>query len=255
MKFRQLIILLLIFLTGESFGQNVPPKPNPPRLVNDFVGGLLNPIEVDMLERKLVAYNDSTSTQIAIVIVNSTQPYDIFDYSLKLGREWGIGQKGKDNGLIILWAVGDRQVRIHTGYGMEGVLPDIYANRIINNIIRPNFQSENYYLGLDKSIDAIIEYASGEHKASPSEDGISIFTVFFIFLLIVIILYTIANKNNRGGGNTSRRVTEETGWPYTTYTGWGRRTGNWSGGGYYGGGGFGGFGGGGFGGGGASGGY
>ena len=277
MKFRTISVLdkmrnilsgfFLVMVTLATFGQDIPPKPNPPRLVNDFVGGYLSPFEIDALEKKLVAYDDSTSSQITIVIVKSTQPYDIADYAVKLGRSWGVGQKGKNNGVVILWATDDRKVSIQTGYGMEGAIPDVYANRIINNIIRPNFQNATYYTGLDQATTALINYAKGEYKSDGSSDeGIPLVAVFIIFLLIFIFIGFLSNRNNRGGGNTgSPGGWNETGWPYTTYTGWGRRSGNWTGGGFGGGGfgggfgggggGFGGFGGGSFGGGGASGGY
>lgn len=253
---------ILLFLSLNVFAQDIPEKPNPPRLVNDFVGGLLSDTQISALESKLVAYNDSTSTQIAVVIVKSTEPYDIADYALQLGRKWGVGQEGKNNGIVLLWAAGDRQITIQTGYGMEGALPDIYAKRIISNIIIPHFKELQYYQGLDEATTAIINYAKGEYKAEPKEDDFPAGLVF-LFFLIVIIFIIIASRNkgggNRGGG---RSILNDSGWPYTTYTGWGRQSGHWGGGfgggfggGSRGGGGFGGFGGGSFGGGGASGRY
>ncbi len=251
--FKYIIFFLLPLL---SIGQDIPAKPTPPRLVNDFVGNLISLDQVNALERKLVAYNDSTSTQIVVVIVKSTQPYEIADYAIKLGREWGVGQKGTNNGIVLLWAPGDRKVTIQTGYGMEGVLPDIYARRIIGNIITPNFKAEQYYNGLDQAIDEIFKYASGEYKADPKdEEGSGIGFFFFILFLIIIFIIISKNRNNGGGG---RGLFDNSGSPFTTYTGWGQQSGNWGGGGGWsggGGGGFGGFGGGSFGGGGSSGGY
>lgn len=260
MKIKLLFILLLSSFLGLS--QDIPEKPNPPRLVNDFVGGLLSEGQIAALEQKLVAYNDSTSTQIAVVIVKSTEPYDISDYAIQLGRKWGVGQEGKNNGIVFLWAPGDRKVTIQTGYGMEGALPDIYAKRIITNIVAPNFKNLQYYQGIDEATTAIMQYAAGEYKAEPQEEGFPVGLIFLFF--VVLIIFIIIASRNKGGGNSGggRSILNDTSWPYTTYTGWGRQSGNWSGGGFGGGfsggrsgGGFGGFGGGSFGGGGASGSY
>lgn len=248
---KRLFIFFFIF-QGIVFAQDIPPKPNPPRLVNDFVGGLLSQSQIDQLEQKLRAYNDSTSTQIAIVIVKSVHPYDISEYAVKLGRDWGIGQKDKNNGIVLLWAPTDRKIYIATGYGAEGGLTDALAKRIIEQTIKPYFKQVQYYNGLNAAIDDIIKYQSGEFVADPSSegdatDGIIIIIVFLI--IIVIILYIIGKNSSGGRGGRGGGFM-----PYTTYTGWGTSSGGWSSGGDSGGG-FGGFGGGSFGGGGAGGDY
>ena len=93
------ILIFLFLIQSFVFAQDIPQKPNPPKFVNDLVGGLLSQGEINQLEQKLKAYFDSTSTQVVIVIVKSVQPYDISEYAIKLGREWGIGQKDKNNGV------------------------------------------------------------------------------------------------------------------------------------------------------------
>lgn len=250
--FKKLFIFLLL-LQSIAFAQDIPEKPNPARFVNDFVGGLLSQSEISQLESKLKAYYDTTSTQIAIVIVKTVQPYDISEYAFKLGKAWGVGEKGKNNGIIILWAPGDRKVFIATGYGMEGSITDAYSKRIIEQDIKPNFRELRYYAGLNAAVDKIIGYARGEFKADPNdEDDGSGWVGIVIFIIILIIVFYIIGKNSKGGGNHGNRGG---GWiPYTTYTGWGSSSGGWSGGGGGGGGGFD-FGGGGFGGGGAGGDY
>ncbi|MFB0908453.1 MAG: TPM domain-containing protein, partial [Spirosomataceae bacterium] len=160
---RNLLCWLLLCFAGVALGQDIPDRPSPPRLVNDFVGNLLSSQQINSLERKLVAYNDSTSTQIVVVIVDSVEPYDMNTYALELGRKWGVGQKGKNNGIVLLWAPRDRKVYIATGYGMEGALPDAYANRIVDQVIIPRFKEIKYYEGLDAGIDTIMKYASGEY--------------------------------------------------------------------------------------------
>ena len=259
---KHFLFILLICIGQLTWAQEVPPVPNPPRLVNDFVGTVLNAQEIETLERKLVAYNDSTSTDITVVIVKTVQPYDIADYALKIGREWKLGQVGKNNGIVLVWAVKDRKIGIQTGNGMEGALPDMYAKKIIREIIGPNFKELRFYEGLDQGTTQIFKYATGEYKAEPKSDEIGLAEIIF-FILIVLFFIWLMSRMNKGGGG--RGLRDSSGWPYTTYTGWGRQSGNWGGGSSWGGGfggggggggGFGGFGGGGgFSGGGASGDY
>jgi uncharacterized protein len=250
--------LFLLILVRVS-AQDIPAKPNPPRLVNDFANQL-KAVEIASLEQKLVAYNDSTSSQIVIVVVPTTGDYPIADYAVKLGREWGVGQKGKDNGIVILWASTDRKVFISTGYGMEGAIPDAIAKRIISQVITPQFKNGMFYQGLDQGIDVIFKYATGEYKAEPrgDSDGDSFSPVLvFVIVFVIILIIIFRNRNNRGGnGGGFRNFGGPVIWPYTTHSGSGSYSGNWgggSGGGSFGG--FGGFGGGSFGGGGAGGDY
>ncbi|QJW92191.1 TPM domain-containing protein [Spirosoma taeanense] len=235
----------------------IPNRPNPPRLVNDFVGVLASS-ERAQLEQKLRAYNDSTSTQITIVIVRTTEPYPIGDFAFQVGRKWGVGQQGKNNGLVIAWATQTRKVFIATGYGLEGAIPDAIAKRIISNTIAPAFKQERYYEGLDDATTEIIQRASGEYKANPdtgSDDGG--FGSFIIWALIILAIIFFISRRNRGGGSNRNRgggFFPPVFFPTSTYSGWGGSGGgsSWGGGG---GGGFGGFGGGSFGGGGAGGDY
>jgi uncharacterized protein len=248
--FKKLVILFL-FLQSIASAQDIPAKPNPARLVNDFVGGLLNQSQINQLEQKLRAYQDSTSTQVAIVIVKSVQPYDISEYAVKLGRDWGIGQKDKNNGILLLWAPGDRKIYIATGYGAEGGLTDARSKRIIEQTIKPYFKQLQYYEGLNAATDDIIKYQSGEFKADPStgDDGDGWFGIIFFLIIIIIVIYFMRKSGGKGGHGGGGFI------PYTTYTGWGSSSGGWSGGDSGGGGGGFDFGGGSFGGGGAGGDY
>ncbi|WP_337043275.1 TPM domain-containing protein [Emticicia sp. 17c] len=249
--FKKLLIFLFVF-QYVAFAQDVPEKPNPARFVNDYVGGLLSQSQITQLETKLKGYYDTTSTQVVIVIVKSVQPYDISQYAFEIGKRWGIGKKDKNNGIVILWAPGDRKVFIATGYGMEGSITDAYSKRIIEQEIKPRFKELKYYEGLDAAVDRIINYAKGEYKADATEDGDGWFG--FIVILVVLFIIIAIISRNKGGNSGNRRGG---GWiPYTTYTGWGSSSGGWSGGGSSGGGGGGfDFGGGDFGGGGAGGDY
>ncbi len=248
-------LLLLSGLMAQA--QPIPPRPNPPALVNDFAGVLLKS-EDDALERKLVAYYDSTSTQIAIVTMKSVGEYDISQVAIKILRDWGIGTKGKNNGLLILVSVNDRKVRIETGSGMEGGVPDALANQIITNIISPAFREGHYYEGLDGATDAVIKVMKGEYKADPrqSDPGLSTGTIFIIIIIVVIIISLFSRGGGSGGGGRGTTYNRRGGWIWPVIGGFGGGWsggdgGGWSGGG--GGGGFGGFGGGSGGGGGASG--
>ncbi len=251
-------LLTVLFLAAiSSLAQDVPKAPSPQRLVNDFVG-MLSVSEIAELESKLVAFDDTTSNQISVVVIKTVEPYDMNSYAVKLGREWGIGNEGKNNGIILLWATEDRKVYIATGYGLEGALPDAYAKRIVDRVIIPYFKNSQFYEGLSKGTDAIMQYTSGEFEGEPDEPGE--FPIW-AFILMVVVIYIIIRSISKGGGHGPGGGIGggNSSWPYHTYTGWGRHSGNWSGGGGGwsggGGGGFGGFGGGSFGGGGAGGSY
>jgi len=202
------LITFLLFTSSALFAQDFPPAPNPPRLVNDFTQ-TLSSSEIAQLESKLVAYNDSTSTQIAIVIMKSVGQYDISDYAFQLGEKWGIGGS-KDNGILILAAMEDRDVFIATGYGMEGAVPDALAKRIVSNLIIPNFKQGEYYQGFDQATDMIIKLASGEYTAEEvahdgNGGGALIMLLVFLFFFVILPLLRNRNDNNnhmggKGGG-------------------------------------------------------
>lgn len=254
---RRVGVVWLLLLTGvfSLTAQNLPQVSN--RLVTDYTG-ILKASEVQALERKLRAFEDTTSTQIAVVLVPTTEGYEIGDYAVRLAQKWGIGGKKHDNGVLLLAALQDRTVTIQTGYGIEGVLPDIIAHRIIQNEIRPYFGQGQYYNGLQAATDAIIAYTKGEYKADPrarQKKGERVPTLLVVIIAVVMI--SLISRGGGGGGRGGRVVTgkgaSDVFW-WTLLSGMGRGGGGFGGGGFGGGGGgFGGFGGGGFGGGGASG--
>ncbi|WP_316817683.1 TPM domain-containing protein [Pedobacter nyackensis] len=253
---RTIIALLLVVYSIAGFAQDFPAKPG--KLVNDYTG-TLSADQIQQLEQKLVAFDDSTSIQIAIAILKSVGEYDINDYAMQLGRAWGVGTKGKDNGVMIVVALGDRKISIQTGYGVEGVLPDMYTRRIIDNDIKPYFKAGDYYKGLDAGTNAIIALSKGEYKndkpkVSKRGSGGSGIVVIIIIIVVVIILL---KKGGGGGGGSQviggRGVADALFWSMLLGGGRGSGGGGWGGGSSGGGGGFGGFGGGSFGGGGSSG--
>jgi len=251
-----ILILYGCLLSIFAFGQDsdFPTRPNPPRLVNDLAN-MLTPDEEQALEQKLVNYNDTTSTQIAVVTITSIGGYDINQYTTQLGEQWGVGGKKNDNGVLILIAKDERQVSIQTGYGMEAVIPDAIAKRITERTLKPNFQQGNYYKGLNEATNLIISLASGQYQADPaatSGEGEGGSSVFFIILIVMMIVFFISRRG--GGGRGGRgRYARTFGGPLIVPGGFGTfRSGGGVFGGGGGGGGFGGFGGGSFGGGGAS---
>lgn len=252
---RSCALLLATFLPLLSLADDFPPRPSPPRLVNDLAG-VMSRDEAGLLEQKLVAFSDSTSNQITVVTIRSIGSYEIGDYTTQLGNKWGVGTKEHSNGVIVLAAMNEHKLWIAVGRGLEGALPDITARHIIDNEIKPYFREEKYYQGLDRATNAIIAATRGEYKADRNQDGggasvvLAIFIVFIIFVVIIII-------SKRGGGGRGGRYISRGG--YGDFGGgflggsiFGGGFGGGSGGGDSGGS-FGGFGGGSFGGGGAGG--
>lgn len=254
-----LSVLVAVFILCSITGaQELPPRSN--TLVTDYTN-TLSSAEKQALENKLVAFDDSTGTQIAVVIIKSVGVYDINAYAAQLGQSWGIGGKKNNNGAVLLAALADRKVSIQTGYGLEGSLPDALTQRIIQNEIRPNFRSGNYYQGLDRATDAMIAATRGEYKAEPKEQNNEASGVALAVVVVVIFVIVVLGRRG-GGGNGGGRVIGSRGaenilW-WSLLSGLGNRGGggSYGGGGFGGGssgGGFGGFGGGSFGGGGSSG--
>jgi uncharacterized protein len=263
-KSLNLLSLLVLFCTmpvGRVYSQNIPERPNPPRLVNDLAG-MLKADEVQSLEQKLVIFNDSTSTQITIVIVPSLGGYDKADYAQQLAEKWGIGQKGLNNGVLILvkpkTADSNGQVQITTGYGLEGIIPDITCGEIVDREILPAFRNGDYYGGLNNATNTLMSLARKEFSAAEfghrAKKGTTKGVPFGLIIFIIFIIIMMVGRNS--GGSNSKHLSTG-GLPFWMLMGMmnsGRgSSGSWGGGSSGGGGGFGGFGGGSFGGGGAGG--
>src|ERR1700741_3010073 len=171
---KKLLIIFLFFFTGVvAFAQNtfdpaaLLKGPNTtPALVNDY-SNVLTADQKQTLETKLDLFDDSTSSQIAIVIIPSLGDYDISDYAVKLLRAWGIGGKQNNNGVLVVVCTDPNEHRIFitTGYGLEGALPDFTCKSIIDEIITPDFKGGDYYGGLNDGTDAIIKATKGEYTA------------------------------------------------------------------------------------------
>ncbi len=243
---RKIFFSCLLFSGFSVAAQKIPARPDPPKLVNDFTG-TLTADQAQALETKLVAFDNSTSTQIAVVIVASTGDMDVADYNVELFRAWGVGGKEHNNGVVLLIAKDDRKLNITTGYGLEGALPDITSKQIIDNNIVPQFKGNDYYRGIEEGTDAIMQAVKGEYTAPANYNsrrkGTSMGRIIGIIFMIILLL---AFSGGKGGGGSFMSRRGFAAWTIGNMLSSG-------GGGGGGGGGFGGFGGGSSGGGGASG--
>ena len=240
-------LFFVLCAIGTTLKAQLPSPSNPPRLVNDYTGTLSSG-QVNTLERMLVDYNDTTSTQFLVLLVDDLQGYSIEQYATEIGHSWGVGQKGKNNGAVILVkpkkGSSKGQVTIRAGYGIEEYVTDATAKRIIEKEMIPAFKEGDYYTGILNAVTVMMDLCSGKFTQDDynNDTGNTILGAIIIIGIILIIIW-----GNKGGSSN--------------YSGRGSRTiwipmGGGFGGGFGGGGhsgGFGGFGGGGFGGGGASG--
>jgi len=270
-----LVLTFVMLLIGNLLlaSDEIPARPDPPRLVNDFTG-TLSAGEVAQLESKLVNFNDTTSTQIVVVMVNSLGEYDKAQFADLLGEKWGVGYKGKNNGVVVLvkpkTAASGGEAFITAGYGLEAVVPDITIKQIIEDEMIPYFRENRYFEGIEAGTNILMKLTANEFtadqytKRSKSGGGGTIgFLIPFIIIIIVFVKLL-------GGRRGMRTVAGRSGSSLPFWTALflanqmgNRHTGKWndfsSGGGSFGGfgggggGSFGGFGGGSFGGGGAGG--
>lgn len=244
-------IFLFFFLTINLWAQ-VPDKPNPARLYNNFSKEFPNFVsenQAQQLETDLENFSKETSNQISIVVVDDLNGYDAASYATEIGNKWGVGQSDFKNGVVILvkptGGAGHRELFIAVGYGLEGAIPDLLTKRIREDDIEPYFKQGDYYTGLQVGVQSLMQAAKGEYhvKKQDSSNGfggwLKRHPILFIILVIIIVLILMNNKG--GGGRTYY------GGGFINFGGGGR------GGGFSGGGGFGGFGGGSFGGGGSGG--
>lgn len=254
------LIMLVLLLPAHA---QIPDRPNPPRLVNDFTN-LLSKREINYLEKKLVAFNDTTSNQITLVIVPDFGGLDKASFAYEIGEQWKVGQSQFDNGVVIALrpktSRKNGEVYIATGYGLEPVIPDAIANQIVDREMIPNFQQDRYFEGLNQATDVLMSLASKEFSSdeyAQRGNGSAGFLVpILVFIIIAFVMRgssqnsgrTYGRSGSRGNGLLAALLLMNMG---------GRSSGSWndfsSGSGGFGGGGFGGFGGGSFGGGGAGG--
>lgn len=165
-----IFVLLGAFICAGDICAQEPEVPAYTGYVNDFVNALSNENKyaisglIGELERK-------TQAQVAAAIVDTVQPLQIEDYAVRLFEKWGIGQKGKDNGVLLLVALRDRKVKIEVGYGLEGAIPDALAKVIIEDYIVPSFKAGDYNAGVAKGVVGIAKLIAKEYDVTLSEFG------------------------------------------------------------------------------------
>lgn len=199
-----LTVLLFFICVSSLFAQyNIPDKPSfiPPVIDSTST---LSQSEYKMLYEKLKNYNDSTSTEVIVVIIPTTKGENIGLLTPKWGQKWGIGQAKEDNGVFILLAKDDRKIWISPGYGVEDRLTAGITGELIRNVIIPEFKKDDYYQGLNKGTDAIFDVLSGAYENNRQANSNDFPYVIFIFLFIIFLIFLIAISKNRRGGNNGK---------------------------------------------------
>ncbi|MEZ4483818.1 MAG: TPM domain-containing protein [Syntrophotaleaceae bacterium] len=167
--------------------------------------GLISAATEQKLERALASFEDSDSTQIAVLTIPSLEGEALEEYSLKVAEGWGIGQKEHDNGALLLVAKNERKIRIDVGYGLEGKLTDLLTGRIIDNEISPRFKQGDFDGGIVAGVTAMVQAVRGEYKgtgSSSSERRRNPFGLLFFLLFLgpgLLRLFCPA-RGGRGGG-------------------------------------------------------
>jgi len=259
-KYMIIALCILVVFPLWSMAQDQLPVPAAPESwVNDYAG-IFSAAETSALERKLNEFEYRSSTQIFVVTLNENGGYTASDLAPRIGEQWGVGQQGKDNGLLVVVDMQDQNIFISTGYGLEEYIPDAIASRIVQSEVLPNFKNGDYYAGIDAATNVMISLLDGkftadEYRKQSSSGGASTFGGI-IFMIILFSIIFGGRRRSSGMGRSNLPL-----WLALGMLSGGRHSGSFGNfssgsGGFGGGGGFGGFSGGGggsFGGGGAGG--
>ncbi|MEI6597022.1 MAG: TPM domain-containing protein, partial [bacterium] len=185
---KKIIIILLLFFACPALAYYNPGVPS--GFVNDY-SGTLTIEQKQTLENKITQFSQETSNEISVVLISSLKEDTIENFAIKLFEDWKIGKKGKDNGVLVLVAKDDRQMRIEVGYGLEGALTDAQSNWIINQVMKPAFKNNDFYGGLDKAVDQVMTATKGEYVPSENQTTtkaksfLGNFDPEFIFYIII----------------------------------------------------------------------
>lgn len=209
---RTLSILFMLITFSLNLLADIPPRPDPPRLVNDLAN-ILSPKQEEALEYKLRYFNDTTSNQIVVLTVKSIGDDDPAFYAFEVGEKWKVGQKEFDNGIVILvkpkYGNSDRgKAYIAIGYGLEPAIPDAIAKRIMENEMIPRFRDNNYFQGINNATDVLMAMASGEISAegyNKQSKTSPLFTILplIIFIIIFLLIRGSSSRSYSVGRNTS----------------------------------------------------
>lgn len=203
-----LAVIVLLFMVVSVFALEVPQKPA--GRVNDYAG-LFSAETVNDISAQLSRFEEQTTNQIVVATFPSLEGESLEDFSIRLAEQWKVGQKGKDNGVIILVFRDDRAVRIETGYGVEAVLTDVICSKIIFQIIVPHFKNGDYDTGIKQAVTSIMSILQGGELPESSRprrkevSSILPFLIIVIFVILRAILFSGINQRlgthrHRGGG-------------------------------------------------------
>jgi uncharacterized protein len=190
---KKLLVIIFFLSTAVLYSLDIPFLGG---RVNDYAN-ILSDGKKTQLDNLLKEYEKSSTNQIVVLTTPSLEGEDIEQYSIKVAETWKIGQKGKDNGVILVVAQKERKVRIEVGYGLEGVLTDLKAGRIVNNVITPEFKKGDFDAGVEKGLQTIIEVIGGNESsvaqdasetAQSASDGLDFLAIAVISLLVFSIL-------------------------------------------------------------------
>lgn len=191
---KSLLVALLLFAgTCQAIaasGDGLVPIPPLKALITDLTG-TLTPAQVSELDAMLKRFESASGSQIAILIIPTTKPEEIEQYSIRVVDQWKLGRKGVDDGILLLVAKDDKKVRIEVGYGLEGAIPDAIAKRIIEEQIIPHFKNDDFYGGINVGVDTMIRIIGGEQlpelKTRTSKNVDSTDTWIFLFFAALVI--------------------------------------------------------------------
>lgn len=198
-KFFSLALVCWVYWLSAQHA--VVPKPDILYPIYDEVG-ILTQQERDLLNQKLIKFEDSTSTEIEVIIIPSTKGEDVNFLAAKYGQQWGIGKKKTDNGVVFLIAVEDRQMSIQQGRAVEQYLTASVAGQILDYLVTPHFRKGNFYKGINQGTDAIMEAVQGKFKPEKQEEDSSIILILIIIFAVIVLLIIVSNSS--GGGGTGR---------------------------------------------------
>jgi uncharacterized protein len=207
--FRLLCVILICLLAGVSLLCDADAEPAFPALAGRVVdqAQILDAAARARIDSKLEQLESKTSTQLVVATLRSLQGYDISDYGYRLGRYWGIGQKGKNNGVILLVAPSERKVRIEVGYGLEGTITDAVSRLIIENAILPRFRAGDFPGGIERGVDDLVLLLSGNaedfkrraEQQNRSSDASDAASFIFVILMIAIWFIFFVRRSQRPG--------------------------------------------------------
>lgn len=198
-----------LLLAGRSPAQDLQPVPPLASPVTDLTG-TLTPDQVAALDARLRAFEQARGSQVAVLVVATTQPEAIEQYAIRVAEAWKLGRKGVDDGAILIVARDDRKLRIEVGYGLEGALPDAIANRIIDEDIVPAFRRGDYNGGIANGVDRMLRVIEGEPLPAPAIDSPSTRIPGLFHLLPFLFVFALV------GGSIFRRLFGRIGGAFAT---------------------------------------